>query len=125
MSWCRWGSLCWETMPRIYLADLDCESCPGSSVYVYEVGDDLYECCACDISETGRFSEAGMLAHLLEHDARGDHVRRSLLLEARGASPVPHHAGPDVVFRLLQDMQEARFKAFQDAFMRAAAKGAP
>jgi len=83
-------------MPE-YEVDAACVAagCPGSSLYVYE--GDKFTCCCCALTivneahgDHGDFkcdTEAEMLAHLLEHDAAGHHVRRSLLEQARGREP--------------------------------------
>lgn len=84
MSWTRWGSPCYFTMPpHLYVAN-ECPNCPGSSVYVYETGTDEkpeFECCACRLFD-GEFrcaTEEEMEQHLAEHVAAGDHVRPTLL----------------------------------------------
>lgn len=88
MSVCRFGEPCWSGMP-LHDCDLACNPCPGSSVYVYWTHKDALECCGCSIS-SGHFTATTvdeMFAHLLAHEAAGDHVRRSLLAMARGETP--------------------------------------
>jgi hypothetical protein len=95
MSWCRWGSPCWNTAAPQYVVDVACTVCPGSDVYVYDGG--RLTCCSCrfgpdDLENGGHFdfecdTEAEMYAHLLAHDAAGHHVRKSLLARARGEEP--------------------------------------
>jgi hypothetical protein len=87
MSWCRWGSLCTNSIPG-YAVDELCEDCPGSSLYVYESSNGFLVCCSCpfDRSEEPADYEAEteeqMLRHLIEHHKNGQHVRRSLLWRA-------------------------------------------
>lgn len=87
MSWCRWGSRCDNTIPQTKV-DAECaaKGCPGSQLYIYESMLDTFVCCGCLLS-SGDFeckTEEEMNAHILEHDAAGHHVRRSLLASARG-----------------------------------------
>ena len=87
MSWCRFGSPCDCTSPFQYKADEACERCPGSALYVYEdVGRIVCCCCSLAPEDEDFFAkdEAEMNRHLLQHDANGDHVRKSLLALARG-----------------------------------------
>jgi len=87
MSWVRWGSPCWASIPK-YECNERCENCPGSSVYVYEDTEDKIVCCGDDFKCD---TEAEMVAHLKEHKAKGDHVRPSLILsdEEKGEGRMP------------------------------------
>lgn len=105
MSWCRWGSKCQDTVPPT-IQDDACprETCPGSALYIFEHCNGTLVCFDCSLSPDGSDFEAGptgakgwdidlesipfatreaMARHLLEHDAVGHHVRRSLLVWAR------------------------------------------
>jgi len=88
--------VCSNTSPVIYAADLACTACPGSSVYVYE-SESGFVCCSCTLTGGDDFAdfvcktEGEMHEHLLAHDAKGDHVRRSLLAEARNEELVEVH----------------------------------
>lgn len=79
MSWVRMGSPCWSGGTG-FACD-ECPDCPGSSVYVYEEGDDRVVCCMCALSENDpTLTEDGMREHLRAHVAAGHHVRKSLLM---------------------------------------------
>lgn len=84
MSWCRWGSPCDFTFPPgLYQVDVDCakNGCKGSSLYIYEQGDNEFCCCWCILRDDDRDfvgNEDEMLAHIDEHVAAGHHVRQSL-----------------------------------------------
>jgi hypothetical protein len=85
MSWCRWGSKCSDTITQ-FAVDVACKDCPGSDLYIYE-GDRL-ECCGCPLfMDFACDTEAEMLAHILEHEKAGHHVRRSLIEHASGRVP--------------------------------------
>ena len=76
MSWVRFGNLCRYSLPPQEM-DQHCENCPGSSVYVYEHVEGGFICEGCDFKAA---EDAGMVAHLQQHQAQGDHIRPSLLL---------------------------------------------
>lgn len=87
MSWVRWGSPCWASVPA-YSVNESCprESCPGSDVYVYEHADGGFACCCCpllggELEDFRALDAAGMRTHLREHREAGHHVRPSLLLD--------------------------------------------
>lgn len=48
--------------------------CDGSDVYVYASGDGVVTCCGCSLGDSWNFALREMVAHLREHEARGDHV---------------------------------------------------
>ena len=91
MSWCRWSSPCWASMPSEPINEAACgEKCPGSSVYAYERqhpngSEDFAITCCCGSGDDGAdgadfiaYSVAGMVAHLRGHVWAGDHVRPGL-----------------------------------------------
>ena len=84
MSWVRWGSRCWETFPFQNQEDVDCgEKCPGSVLYIYEFDTDKFHCACCDDVKDFIGTEEQMAKHLLEHDKKGHHTRRSLITWAK------------------------------------------
>lgn len=86
VSWVRWGSECDQGFPfRCSPCSAAPNSCPGSSVYVYEGS--KFTCCDCALlsalwrGEPGSFecdSPEEMRKHLARHAAAGHHVPMSL-----------------------------------------------
>ena len=105
MSWCRFGSRCWATIP-VLVANVSCkEDCPGSDLYVFEHVSGSFVCDMCLLDSKGRRFEAAteeaMLDHIEQHVAAGHHVRPSL---RRGAdcSPYVTTAGELIIPTLLR-----------------------
>jgi hypothetical protein len=89
VSWCRWASICSNTVP-LYRVDAECQDCPGSALYIYEDYRGGIVCCGCNRNESDDFmcaTEAEMFAHIRMHHKLGDHVRRSLVELAHGRTP--------------------------------------
>lgn len=78
MSLVRWGSFCtFASFPWLKWCHDGVETCPGSSVYVYESGDGVYTCCGCSLREIdgdGEYDYDALAVHLRRHHDCGDHV---------------------------------------------------
>lgn len=108
MSLCRFGSPCTATFPWTYQVDVDCKDCPGSDVYIFETREGEYDCSGCSLRPGLIKSQDELFAHILQHEAAGHHVRRSLVEFAKGNTPA----------------LEAESKAVSDAIDKARAEGA-
>jgi hypothetical protein len=83
VSWTRWGSLCTATVVPMD-EDLACppETCPGSSLYIFESADGGIVCMDCPLIGVDHDfvapSTDAMWDHLEDHVAAGHHVRPSI-----------------------------------------------
>jgi hypothetical protein len=89
MSLCRFRSPCDSLAFHRYEEDIACDPCPGSELYIIETGDDVYECVWCKLGDSSPMTYEATMAHILAHDAAGHHVRKSLVIQARGEVPTP------------------------------------
>lgn len=127
MSWVRWGGFCtFLGQPWLRWCHGKDEICEGSSVYVFGTGDDLVECCDCELDpEAARgISEEAMVVHLKRHHDAGHHVPLILFEEETIARADAFWKAMTVAQRINWQLAgyangEALWKARIDAMVRA------